>query len=93
MRSAASAIKLDCHLKFLGGSECHLLASLDFDCLTSSGIATHTGASIPYVQDTQTSNLHPLTFLKMFCDHADQVVEHLMTSTLGKIMLVGECRD
>jgi len=38
----------------------------------------------------ETGDFHPLTFLKMLCDHADQVVEHLLTSALAEVMLVRE---
>jgi hypothetical protein len=82
-----------CQLQFLGGAECHLPTSLDFDWLTRHGIATHTGRSIPYLQNAETGDLHSLTFLKMLCDHADQVIEHLLTSAPAEVMLVREHGD
>src|SRR5215475_6395217 len=52
-------------LEVLGGAEGDLLAGLDIDCFAGRRIASQTGSTLTYQQDSEAGYLHPLTLLQV----------------------------
>ena len=51
-------------------------------------MAAHAGGVSAYLQDAEPGDLHPLAFLQVLGDHADQVVQHLLASALAEVVLL-----
>jgi hypothetical protein len=85
-------LRSDRELQFFCGPEGDLLAGLDLDGLAGRGVASHAGCTLPDLENPQTGDANPLTFLQVLGDQAHEIAEQSLATFLGQFVLSSQGR-
>ena len=78
-------------LEFLGRPEHNLLARLDLDGLARRRVASHSGSTLPHLEDAETVQVDFVPFLEVAGRQRHQIAQHGLRLFLWQIMAVRQC--